>query len=238
MLNTLLFDLDGTLLSVDTDHFVDSYLRLLALKLQELVDPKKFIDSLLEATYVMIHHQKPTKTNKEVFWETFFPMVPCNPEKLAEVLDEFYEVDFPKLSYISPDNSIPADILKTALEKGYEIVIATNPIFPESAVQDRLRWINAKAFPYKLITTYENMHFSKPYKEYYLEILDKIQRRPQDCMMIGNDVEEDMVAGDLGMKTYLVTDYLINRKSLDKKPDHTGTLMELRDYINNLEEVM
>jgi FMN phosphatase YigB (HAD superfamily) len=237
MVKALLFDLDGTLLPVDTDEFIGSYLKLLSSKLEKWMEAKEFIKKLMESTYAMINNLDPLKTNKDVFWEEFCPKISHKKEELAPIFDEFYERDFPRLARLVPKNPIPHRILKAAHEKGYEMVIATNPIFPESAILERLRWIDALEFPYKLITTYENMHFAKPQIEYYAEILEKIGKDPGECLMIGNDVEEDMVAGKLGIKTYLVTDYLLNRNNIDFKADYTGTLENLLDFVNNLEEV-
>lgn len=239
MLKTLLFDLDGTLLPVDTDRFVNHYLKMLAEKIATFTEPKHFICHLLKATDVMIHHQNPNKTNQEVFWETFSPMIPCKSETLTRVLNEFYELDFPKLSFILEESgsSVSYDILRCAFEKGYEVVIATNPIFPKVAVFDRLRWIGAHDFSFRLVTTYEIMRYSKPYKDYYLEILGMINRKPSECMMIGNDMDEDMVAGELGMGTFLVTDHLINRNNLDISVYQKGTLGHLKTYIGNLKNL-
>lgn len=238
MINTLLFDLDGTLLPVDTDEFIGSYLKLLSSKLIKWIEPRDFIEKLMSSTYVMMHDLDPSKTNKDVFWEDFFPKMPFDKkEELFLIFDEFYEKDFPTLSSIVKKNPVPAQVLETALKKGYDLVIATSPIFPESAIYERLRWIDALDFPYKLVTTYENMHFSKPHMEYYGEILERIQKKPDECMMIGNDVEEDLAAGLLGMKTYLVIDHMLNRKNLDIKCDYTGSLNDLLDFVKNMKEV-
>ena len=49
--------------------------------------------------------------------------------------------------------------------------------------------------------------------------------------MVGNDVQEDMVASELGLKTYLVTDYTIDRGKSNYKIDQRGTLTQLKDQI-------
>lgn len=238
MIDTLLFDLDGTLLPIDTDEFIDNYLKLLASKLASLIEPEEFIQKLMSSTYVMIHDLNPSKTNKDVFWEDFLPRMPSDKKKeLIQIFDDFYKNDFPTLSGIVNKNPVAAKILNTALKKGYNLVIATSPIFPESAILERLRWIDAIDFPYRLVTTYENMHFSKPHLEYYEEILERIRKSPDECIMIGNDVEEDLAAGLLGMKTYLVTDHMLNRKNLDIKCDYCGSLNDLLDFVEKLKEV-
>jgi FMN phosphatase YigB (HAD superfamily) len=208
-------------------------LKMLGKKVEKWMDPKIFIHHLMQSTEVMLNHGNPKKTNEGAFWEDFSLKIPCEREKLMKIFDEFYAVDFPALSRICEGNNCSGEILKLAFQKGYEVVIATNPIFPKVAVLERLRWIDAEDFPFQLITTYENMHYAKPYKEYYLEIMVKIGREPHECMMIGNDVEEDMVAAELGLETYLVTDFLINRRDLDIKGYKQGTLDELKKYIQH-----
>lgn len=237
MVNTLLFDLDGTLLPVETDEFIGNYLKLLSLKLAKWVKPEEFVQKIMSSTYVTMNDLNPLKTNKDVFWEDFFHKLPfAKKEELFPVIDEFYVKDFPTLSGIVAKNPVPARILNTAMKKGYDLVIATSPIFPERAIFERLRWIDALDFPYKLVTTYENMHFSKPHVEYYQEILEMIQKKPNECMMIGNDVEEDLAAGLLGIKTYLVTDHMLNRNNLDIKCDHRGSLNDLLGFVKKLRE--
>jgi len=237
MLKTLLFDLDGTLLPIDTDLFLSSYIELLSKRLVNWIEPEPFVKCLMDSTYSMINNQDPAKTNSQIFWEIFSPQIPLKSSKLKPLMDDFYITDFPKLERIVKPSPFPHRILRTAHEKCYDMVIATNPVFPRSAILERLRWTDVLDFPYKLITCYETMHFAKPRIEYYKEILQKIGKKPQECMMIGNDVEEDMIAGKLGMKTFLVTDHLLNRKNKEIDCTFSGSLEDLTSFITNLEEV-
>jgi len=52
--------------------------------------------------------------------------------------------------------------------------------------------------------------------------------------MVGNDVEEDLAAAKIGMKTYLVTDCLINTKGSKFSADYTGTLKELSENLGTI----
>jgi len=117
------------------------------------------------------------------------------------------------------------------LELGLEVVVATNPIFPIHAVRQRIDWAGLGDINFKHVTSYEHCHFCKPNPDYYREIVDRIGRQPQECLMVGNDVEEDLAAAKIGMKTYLVTDCLLNSKKLDFTTDYQGTLQELADSI-------
>lgn len=77
----------------------------------------------------------------------------------------------------------------------------------------------------------ENSTYCKPNLKYYREILDKIQVRPEDCLMIGNDVEEDMVAETMGMQVYLVLPCMLNPKGKDISGYRQGTLETCYHFV-------
>ena len=52
--------------------------------------------------------------------------------------------------------------------------------------------------------------------------------------MVGNDVGEDMIAADLGMKVFLVKDCLINKSDDDISKYPNGSFDELREYVGKL----
>lgn len=81
-----------------------------------------------------------------------------------------------------------------------------------------------------LITTYENMHSCKPSPRYYLEIAEKIGRKPNECIMVGNDADADIVPA---MKAGLRTFYLARGDGDDKTvaADYRGTLRDFREVI-------
>jgi FMN phosphatase YigB (HAD superfamily) len=70
----------------------------------------------------------------------------------------------------------------------------------------RLAWAGVDDLPYSLVTGIENSSFCKPQPEFYREISRKIGMEPERCLMVGNDPLNDMIAGAIGMKTYLATD--------------------------------
>ena len=90
---------------------------------------------------------------------------------------------------------------------------------------------------FELITTYEDCRFCKPNPAYFQEILTELGLRPEECLMVGNDVEEDLVIRSLGVKTFLVTDTLENKKGLPVETDYRGTLEELLEFVKELPEV-
>lgn len=231
MIKTLLFDLDGTLLPLNVDFFLQHYFRSLTARFAELVPPKQLIAQIMRATEAMIRNNDRTKTNQQVFTEDFFRDFPRPAEEIMPLFDEFYANEFPKLREYAGNNPAARMALEAAVAKGYDLVVATNPVFPRQAIMERLRWAQVDDFSFQLITAYEEMHFCKPNPAYYYEILELLQLKPEECLMIGNDVEEDLAARTLGIKTFLVEDFLLNPKGIAYETDYRGRLVDLVGFI-------
>ena len=80
-------------------------------------------------------------------------------------------------------------------------MLATNPVFPIVATANRANWAGVAPDLFEHITVYENSSYCKPNPKYYMEILDKLNMNAQECLMVGNDVDEDMSTADIGMET-------------------------------------
>ena len=117
---------------------------------------------------------------------------------------------------------------------GLGTVLATNPIFPKVATESRIRWAGLQPEDFRLYTTYENASYCKPNPDYYREILDKLNLRPEECLMVGNDVAEDMVAETLGMKVFLLPACVINREGRDIDAYPHGDFDDLLAYVTAL----
>lgn len=233
MIRAILFDLDGTLVHYDFDTFVKEYLVALGAKLANMVEPERLVRQVMKSTDSMVRNLDPRKTNREVFAEDFFPAIGIPEDVLMPVFDDFYRSDFPQIKDRLGIRAHPAArrMIERLISRGLEVVIATNPVFPLIAIEERMRWGGLEGLPYRLVTSYETMHFCKPNREYYEEVLSLIGRKPEECFMVGNDVEEDLVAGTLGMKTYLVEDFLLDRGRAKNHPDFRGTFEELVDFM-------
>jgi len=227
MLKALLFDLDGTLLDSDMEVFLPRYLEALTPRVAHLIPPEKFVAQLLRSTAVMARNTDPSKTNQQAFAEDFFPKIGCPPEVLRPIFDDFYAHDFGRLRAYTRAKPEARPIMEKVFAQGYEVVIATNPVFPRTAILQRLEWAGVADFDYKLITSYENMHFCKPRPEYYEEILAKIGRRAEECLMVGDEAM-DMAAARVGIRTFLITE----SDPGDLRPDFHGTLADFERFVD------
>lgn len=237
MIKAVLFDLDGTLVHYDYDAFIKAYLGAVSRKVAHVIDPQKFIQRLLASTEAMINSLDATKTNMDVFWEHFADGLAVPLEVMAPILDEFYIEDFPKIRDELGVRPLPEarKLLERLVSDGYEVIVATNPVFPAMAIEERMRWGDIDGIPYQLVTTYETSRFCKPSLEYYREILDVIGRSPNECIMVGNNTCEDLVAKDLGIMTYLVEDCLLDMGPFRREPDRRGSFTELVKFFENRE---
>jgi FMN phosphatase YigB (HAD superfamily) len=237
LIRAILFDLDGTLLPMDMEEFLKNYLELLSNKLNSYLEPMTFINELMAATSAMIMDKNYQKCNAEVFAEAFFTATGLDEGELMPVFEDFYLNEYCLIGQDLKPVPIVKEIIDIVKEKGYRLVLATNPLFPLIAVQERIKWAGINPDVFSLITSYENMHATKPNPQYYKEISQRIGMEPEYCLMVGNDVEEDLVAKTIGMQTFLVKDHILNRKNLPIITDYEGNLHDLLVFAKNLEPI-
>ena len=234
MINTIIFDLDGTLLSMDFDKFTKIYFKELGIYFADLSEPKKLISDVLEATNAMVQSLD-IKTNEQVFMEKFGQLIDGDLTEYQKRFDSFYDTGFLKAQ--SAVSAIPemAKIIQLLKEKNYTLVLATNPLFPKKAITHRINWAGFDSNEFSYITSFEINHFCKPQIEFYEEVLNHIGKTADQCLMIGNDVQEDGAAEKIGIKTFIVTDNIINRNE-DKKINchYHGSYKDLLEFITHL----
>ncbi len=230
--DNILFDLDGTLLPMDMDYFLEKYFVAISSHFSRQVDQKKFIDSLLKATGSMIKNNGEL-TNKEVFTKEFFKMLPeLNQEEALESFDEFYKQKFPSLGDNINKDPQTMKAIEILNDNNKKLILATNPVFPIEAVESRLKWIGLSSDHFDFITCYSNMHYCKPNLKYYQEILDKMEISSESSLMVGNDEMEDMVSSKLGINTILIKDNL-KESEQGYEPDWQGSREEFYREIRN-----
>lgn len=235
-ITAVLFDLDGTLLPMDQDEFVKGYFGLLAARLSPRgYDPRRLIDGIWAGTAAMVENDG-SRTNEDAFWQKFAQLFGESALADKPLFDAFYANDFQGAKRYCPINPQAAEAVRAIKAAGCRVVLATNPIFPAAATESRIRWTGLEPSDFALYTTYENSHWCKPSLRYYQEILDKLGLRPGQCLMVGNDVEEDMTARELGMEVFLLTDCLINREGRDIAAYPHGGFPELMGYWAGLLE--
>ena len=234
MITTVLFDLDGTLLPMELDAFLETYFKLLTKKLSAHgYDPVKLMDGMWEGINSMITNDG-SRTNEEAFWDAFCTAVGFDARVDMQLFRDFYEHEFFGTRDACGTDPRAAEVVAAIKERGLRVVLATNPLYPAVATENRIRWAGLQPEDFELYTTYEDTYHCKPNPAYYQDILDKLGLAAGECLMVGNDAIEDLAAAKLGIKVFLLPRYLINRNNLDISTVPQGDFDDLLAYIDTL----
>ena len=233
-ITTVLFDLDGTLLPMNQDIFIKDYFGRLARKLAPYgYEPKRLIEAVWAGTKAMVQNTG-IVTNEEAFWIACDENLGCEASKDKAIHTDFYQNEFNEVKTVCGFEPMAAQIVHSLKEKGIRLVLATNQLFPSVATENRIRWAGLQPEDFELYTSYENSSYCKPNLDYYRQILDKLHLKPEECLMVGNDVGEDMIAKQLGMQVFLLTDCLINKAGEDISQYPHGGFAQLDAYLKDL----
>ncbi len=230
----LLFDLDDTLLGNDMGTFVPAYLQALAKRMSGVADPSILVKTLLAATRQMVENISPEITLEEEFDAAFYPSLGLIRNDVQGIIDAFYAEDFPKLRGLTQFKPEAVELVQQLFIRGDQIAIATNPLFPRTAILQRLSWagLPADKVPFALIPSYETFHFAKPNPEYFAEFIAQLGWPKIPIIMVGNDVVSDIgAASKLGLPVFWATgESAASMDSSEAMPPH-GKLSELIPWL-------
>lgn len=233
----LLLDLDDTLLQNNVDDFLPQYLGAFSRKAAAYLDPNRFVKSLLAGTQAMTENRQPDCTLKESFEATFYPLTGVEMNSFETLAEQFYAEVFPTLHGLTKPIPQSIQMVKDALERGYRLVVATNPLFPRTAILQRLAWANLPAdqYPYEIITSYETFHFTKPDPAYYAEILARMGWPSEPAVVVGDDLERDIYAGRrLGLPAYWISQPGKAPANGGDAPTKVGRIEELIPWLDQI----
>lgn len=233
-IKVVLFDLDGTLLPMDQDVFLKKYMGLLAKKFAPYgYEPEKLMQSIRAGVGAMLKNNG-AQTNEDIFWTAFAKVYGANVKEDFPLFDNFYRNEFIGAKDACGYTPQAAEAIAKVKEKGLRTALATNPIFPRVATENRMGWAGLSPDDFELYTTYEMARYCKPNPEYYMDIVEQMGVLPKECLMVGNDVTDDMVAAELGMKVFLLTDSLINKAGKDISVYPNGGFSELLEFLDTI----
>ncbi|MBE6930634.1 MAG: HAD family hydrolase [Ruminococcaceae bacterium] len=237
MISTLFFDLDATLLPMDQDLFIKTYFQ----ELTKCFSPDPFdaaalIDALWKGTRDMVLNDG-SMTNAERFWIRFDELLGKGARLQEARFDTFYTQDFENVRRILTAQRDCGPLMAHLRDKGYRLVLATNPVFPAVAVRTRLSWIGLSPEDFTYVSDYENSGTCKPNPQYFLEILSKIGGDPAECMMIGNNLREDRAALKAGLSLFIIEDHLENPDNVDINTVPHGSYADFERLMYDLPPV-
>lgn len=225
--NTFFFDLDGTLLPLDMDAFLrEYYAGITKGGVCERIHPTEGLEMFGKAVYAMMGNDG-SMTNKQAFFGTLEKLSGTTEKKMMPLMNAFYAKEFAEIKSCTYVEEDAVAVVKTLKEKGYRLVLATNPLFPPTATNQRIEWSGLNVDDFEYISYYDNSSYCKPNPGYFLEIIEKLNLSAQECYMVGNDVKDDMSAIALGFEGFLLTDHLIGdigKVTKCKKGDYSELL--------------
>jgi FMN phosphatase YigB (HAD superfamily) len=202
---TLLLDLDDTLLDTNLEAFVPVYFQALSQHLANYIDSNTMLRALIAGWALMSANEDSTRTLQEIFDSDFYPKLGAAREEVADLVEKFYDDVFPTLAQYTRPRPDAVPFVDWALSCGYRIAIATDPFFPRKGTYHRLRWAGFDPERFELVSSFEHFHFTKTHPAYYAEVLGRLGWPEGPVLMVGNDVDRDLIPADrLGLKTYLV----------------------------------
>ena len=239
MTKTLLIDLDDTLLLNPFDRFMPAYLKILSEKLAPFVNPEVMVPRLLAATEQMIKNLSPVQTLEATFDANFYPHLGLTKTVIEPHLTDFYTHEFNQLREVTSVRPEALKLIEQAKQNDWQIVVATNPLFPLIAMETRLAWagFSRDNSPFTFVTAFESMHFAKPNPAYYAEILGRSGWPLQAVGMIGNSLKEDIIPPTtLGLPAFWVDhDIALLPESIDSRVS-MGSLKDAAAWLTSLEK--
>ena len=231
----IMSDLDNTLLPIYTqDRFVEIWFRdITKIFRKHGLDPVRAANGVNQGVRAMLYNDSGRK-NIDVFYEEVekisgYPRYMIEPPTL-----EYYATTFANVYDITLPNPFAVRIAELMREKAEYAVVATMPVFTIEAVAMRMSWVGLTPEMFDHITTAPTSSFCKPDPRYFQEILDRFGVRPEQALMIGNDVREDMYpCKDLGIDTFLVLNHKITH-GLPFDDFRQGTYEDLIAFLEAL----
>lgn len=233
-IDTLLFDLDETLIQINRFGLELRFIFNSMRRMHGIIPFWKFYSVFWKSVKKSKTHGT-NKTNHEVLVESLAAWSKKSPEEIDRVIQKNLNDDFKKLkNHFTP---VPGakETLLLAHKLGYRVIIATNPSIPLCTVKLRLKWAGLEDFPFEYITHSEVMTRCKPDPAFYSELMDRLSLDSRNCLMVGNDIEKDLAAKEVGILTYIlktgVTQKQIRKHKGDVVLEGYGDYPRLQEWL-------
>lgn len=224
MIQAILFNLEGTLVDVDTTDFMRNYLGILAPRFAHLLSPDKFSKQFVKSLETSQNNNNPEQTNKQKLGDDFSKAIGQSLTVLCPIFEEFYESDFPTLRCLVQPIPQGVKVVEYAIQQGFLTAVATNPILPIGAMREYIHWAGLKPESFKVIPALEDFHFFKPQLEFFQEVAERLGVKPNNCLVVSGQTQ-DIICQDIGMKFFLIS------QGANDQADYVGNLDDLYRLI-------
>ncbi len=227
----VLFDLDGTLLQVEMRDFIPRYIAGFHGFCDDLVDHDALRRAMRAGIHLLLETEDGSRTNEARLFAFLAARLQLDERLLRERFGRYLAEGLESLA--DTVESIPEaeNLLNHCQQAGVPMVLATNPVFPQALIEARCRWAGIDLDAFTMFTSFENSRYCKPQAGYFNEIAAGLKVEPGDCLMVGNDTSHDLSACEVGMTTWLVDPFMLEREGPTWNPHHRGDHGELLDFL-------
>ncbi|MBO8160066.1 MAG: HAD family hydrolase [Thermosipho sp. (in: Bacteria)] len=190
----IFLDYDGTIIKNSEDEFMKFYFSELSKK--SGLPFETIYKIVMETTMETIKNQ----THNKLLFDTFLDIITLKDKYdktfWTNLFFDFYQNEFDKIKNIITPNDKLIKKIKMTKQK---LIFASNPLFPKIATEKRIIFAGLSPENFYYIAHMENSHFAKPNPLFFKEILEKINAKPEECIMIG-DSDFDKACEKIGIK--------------------------------------
>lgn len=222
MIKAVLLDLDNTLLHNPDRQFAQAFMQKLDHYFKQALNIDPVSLYFRQGIKALSSHRDMILTNTQVMVKTLSDATHTPIEQIHDLLSSFYETQYLELQAYTSPIAHTQQLIDQLLKQDIAVAITTNPIYPQSAILERLEWAGLSSFinEFSLITHSDNMHFSKPHPAYYAEVIARIGIESDEAFMVGDSPTNDIEpANKMGLCTFHVTD----SNTLDKLSEYVHT---------------
>lgn len=205
MLKAVLFDIDNTLILFDEVKFFKTYVPGVASKFSDIMSFEEFHQRLIGGSQKLLTNMG-QKTNAEFYMDAFCEGLEAHRDSMWERFVNFYQSRFNQYQELTEPVTGVRELFDYLSGTSLKLVAASHPLWPMMVQGYRIGWAGLPIETFDHITAIENTKFCKPQAQYYQEICENLSVLPSECLMVGNDLINDMVATKAGMRTYQTTD--------------------------------
>jgi FMN phosphatase YigB (HAD superfamily) len=173
------------------------------------------------------------QTLEQVFSENFYPALDLPQADLAARIDHFYDEIFPTLQPLTKPRPAAVALVEWAFAQGWQVAVATDPLFPRKAILHRLRWagLPPEKYPFTLISDFQTFHFAKASVAYFPEFLGQLVWTDEPLLMVGDSLERDIYpARQAGLPAFWLSDGTPPPPGVP-----SGSLDDLRHYLETVD---
>ena len=207
MIKAVLLDLDNTLLENPDHKFADAFRRAFAQHLEEQTGRAAAHGVFRSAARKLNERRHIVSSNDEVMTSSMAADLDASIDDTRKLLTLFYASSYGRLRRHTTAISDAQELVEALFDQRLTVAIATNPIYPESAIVQRLEWAGLGKFieSFAYITCSENMHFAKPDPAFYAELVARMGIEPDEALMVGDNAVNDIRPAEcVGLHTWQV----------------------------------